>query len=87
MKKVPYFAGCKTFYNPFLKSTGKWKDSNIENMYFWKQKTRKKNLENLLAFVAHELVLLAVCPQMHVESIGMCEHLSISCQIATSMRA
>ena len=35
----------------------------------------KKNLENLLAFVAHELVLLAVRPQMHVERIGMGEHL------------
>jgi len=32
-------------------------------------------LENLLAFVAHELVLLAVGPQMHVESIRMGEHL------------
>ena len=35
----------------------------------------EENLENLLAFVAHELVLLAVRPQMHVERIGMGEHL------------
>ena len=37
--------------------------------------------------MAHELVLLAVCPQMHVEGIGMGEHLSISYQIASPMRA
>ena len=36
---------------------------------------RQAHLENLLAFVAHELVLLAVRPQMHVERIGMGEHL------------
>ena len=35
----------------------------------------EENLENLLAFVAHELVLLAVRPQMHIERIGMGEHL------------
>ena len=32
-------------------------------------------LDNLLAFVAHELVLLAVRPQMHIESKRVGAHL------------
>ena len=35
----------------------------------------EKTWKNLLAFKAHELVLLAVRPQMYIERIGMGEHL------------